>query len=188
MPHISHFTSDRSKLDPVHHVYLADNDIGERVRKECRMAHMLWCLEGYANFKRLGLGLDTMPPSITEFKKVLLFKNTPVYAYLGEVLEDTHNLTRDVVDMAVVWDMYKRDKRSNRWLTLEQFESSFKVYVNSKVTNAFQYVRTSSGRPGSVVARGFTIKAQPVLQQQQQPQHQPQISGFYNSDHGMPFF
>lgn len=136
--------------------------MGERVKTHCKLAHLLWCLEGYKNFKTRGLGLDTMPASITEFKKVMLFKNTPVYAYLGEVLEDTGDKDKDVLDMSVVWDMYKKDKRSNRWLTMEQFEASFKVYVNSKVSNAFQYARTCAGRPASVVARGFVIKQQPL--------------------------
>jgi len=163
VPHISHFTTDRTKIDPVHHVYLQEEDIGLRVKTMCRMAHMMWCLEGYANFKRMGLGLDTMHPSIAEFKKVLLFKNTPVYAYLGEVMEDTGDIAKDSVEMAAVWDLYKKDKRSNRFLTMEQFESSFKVFVNSRVPNAFQYKRSTGGRQAIVIARGYVIKPQPLL-------------------------
>lgn len=160
VPHISHFTSDDSKLDSIKHVYKMDADIGDRVIKRCVTAHMLWCLEGYKRFKQFGLGLDTMPPSITEFKRIMLFKNTPVYVYLGEVLEDTGDKKKDILDMALVWDMYKKDKRSNRYLTMEQFEMSFKVYVNSQVSNSFQYVKTTTGKNSSVIARGFKIKPQ----------------------------
>lgn len=164
VPHVAHFTSDRRKWDPIRNVHPMDTGIGEKLNQECKLAHLLWCLEGYDNFKASGLELDSMPAVIGDFKRVLVFKNTPVYAYLGEVLEETGDLQRDVLDMAVAWDMYKKDKRSIRWLTLEQFEASFKVFVNGRVPNAFQHVKTSSGAQGkTVVARGFKIKPPPVF-------------------------
>ena len=160
VPHISHFTSDRRLWDPMKHVYPMEADIGEKINAECRLAHMLWCLEGYKAFKEKGLELDSMPKSIADFKKVLVFKNTPVYAYLGEVLEETDNREKDVVEMTSVWELYKKDKRSIRWLTLDQFEASFKVFVNGRVNNAYQRVMTSSGgQSRTAVARGFKIKA-----------------------------
>ena len=119
---------------------------------------MRWCLEGYKAFKRLGLEMETMPRSISDFRKVLVYKNTPVYAYLGDIMEDTTDLTKDVVEMAAAWDLYKKDRRSNKYLTIEQFESSFRVFANSKVPNSFQYVRTLGGKNGSATARGFRLK------------------------------
>lgn len=122
------------------------------------MEHMRWCLDGYKAFKRSGLEMETMPRSIVDFRKVLVFKNTPVYAYLGDIMEDTSDLVKDVVDMAAAWDMYKKDRRSNKYLTLEQFESSFRVFANTHVPNSFQYSRTTSGRNGSAMARGYRLK------------------------------
>lgn len=158
VPHISHFTTDSSKWDPVHHVYPADADVAEKMNDpEHRMAHMLWCLEGYDNYIRLrGFGNNSLPNCILDFKRVLIFKNTPVYAYLGEVLEETDRLDRDFLTMAQVWELYKRDRRSNKYLTMEQFASSFRVYVNSKIPNSFQYQKT--GNSSVPFARGFKIR------------------------------
>ena len=159
VPHISHFTTDSSKWDAVRHIYPANADVAEKMNDpEHRMAHMLWCLEGYDNYKRLGgFGTDTLPNRILDFKRVFIFKNTPVYAYLGEVLEETDHPDRDLLSMGVVWDMYKKDRRSNKYLTMEQFEASFRVYVNSVVPNAFQYQRI--GNVNAPHARGFKIRA-----------------------------
>lgn len=158
VPHISHFTTESSKWDPVHHVYPADADVAEKMNDpEHRMAHMLWCLEGYDNYKRLrGFSPDTLPSCILDFKRVLIFKNTPVYAYLGEVLEETDRIDRDFLTMQTVWELYKKDRRSNKYLTMEQFASSFRVYVNSKIPNSFQYQR--SGSNSVPFARGFKIR------------------------------
>lgn len=159
VPHISHFTTDASKVDAIRHIYPVDLDMNDKLR-ECNMAHFEWCLEGYTRFKTFGLGLDSMPQSITEFKRIFVFKNTPVFTYLGEVMEDTGDMRKDILDMNVVWDMYKKDKRSNKYLTLEQFESTFKVFANTHVQNSFQYIRTANGRTSGAVARGYKVKAQ----------------------------
>ena len=158
VPHISHFTTDSSKWDPVRHIYPANADVAEKMNDpEHRMAHMLWCLEGYDNYKRLqGFGTDTLPNRILDFKRVFIFKNTPVYAYLGEVLEETDHPERDMLGMGTVWDMYKKDRRSNKYLTMEQFEASFRVFVNSAVPNSFQYQRM--GNASVPFARGFKIR------------------------------
>lgn len=159
VPHISHFTTDASKLDAIRHIYPVDMNMNNKLR-ECIMAHFEWCLEGYRNFQKFGLGLDSMPQSITEFKRIFVFKNTPVFTYLGEVMEDTGDIRKDILDMNVVWDMYKKDKRSNKYLTMEQFESTFKVFANTYVQNSFQYIRTANGRTSGAVARGYKVKAQ----------------------------
>lgn len=159
VPHISHFTADSNSWDPVRHVYPEDATVIEKLdNDDCRMAHMLWCLEGYDRFRTVSFSNDSLPTVIKEFKNTVLFKNTPVYCYLGEVLEETGNLSSNVT-VDAVWDIYKKDRRSNRYLTLEQFTASFKVYVNSKVPNSFQTARTTRGsNQGTAFARGMKIK------------------------------
>ena len=159
VPHISHFTTESHKWDPVRHVYPASSEVAEKMNDpDVRMAHMLWCLEGYDNYKRLGgFSPNTLPNSILDFKRVLIFKNTPVYAYLGEVLEETERLDRDMLTMKAVWELYKKDRRSNKYLTMEQFTASFRVYVNSRIPNSFQYQGTGQNRVP--YARGFQIRA-----------------------------
>lgn len=129
IPHMSHFTSNPQQWNAVRHIYPVVSNIEEKLTTEDgKMAHMLWCLEGYDNFVRLGgFGTETLPTSVLEFKRAWIFKNTPVYSWLGEVLEETADTRRDVLAMAVVWDLYKKDRRSYKFLTMEQFESSFKV-------------------------------------------------------------
>jgi len=164
VPHISHFTSDRALVDPVHLIFPLDVDIVRRLKTDCRLAHLLWCLEGYDRFRAMGLDACTLPVSVRTFKSILLFKNTPVYSFLGDVLEESREPAGTPLDkrrtqtVEPVWDVYKRDKRSNKYLTREQFVASFKVYVNSKIKNSFQYLPAGSGGPDEPCARGFELK------------------------------
>lgn len=155
VPHVSHFTANRNILDDTKHVYLIDFDLPDKLNN-IKMTHMKWLIDGYRNARWMKFADDTLDRSLNDFKQQFIYKNTPIYIYLGEELVNTGDMEKDKLDMACVWDKYRRDRRSNKYITMEQFMLTFKVFVNTELRNSFQFRTELNNR--IPIARGFKLR------------------------------
>jgi len=155
VPHVSHFTGNNRILNDTRHVYPIDYDLPSKL-ENIKMTHMLWLLEGHNNARALKFSDDTLSSSMMEFKQQFIYKNTPIYIYLGEEMIKTGDMDRDKLDMTCVWDKYRKDRRSNKYITMEQFMATFKVYVNTELRNSFQFRTELNNR--IPIARGFKLR------------------------------
>jgi hypothetical protein len=155
IPHVSCFTTDSSQWDVVRNVYPMNTMLPRIACDEFRLVHMLWCLEGYRKFRQLGLGDETLHASILDFKKAFVHKNSPVYVFLGEILEVSPRPI-DLLIMDNIWVLYQQDKRAIKWLTKEQFTVSFKVLVDTIKPGAFQETTVRGRR--TLGAVGLRVK------------------------------
>eukprot|EP00983_Pelagomonas_calceolata_P114185 1160068-Pelagomonas_calceolata.AAC.4 len=82
IPYKSQFISG-AREDPLKHVYRRDKDLGV---KECKLEHMHWLLDGYKLHKPEGLGEDALTKYVVRFKNEVLFKQSPAYEILSDLL------------------------------------------------------------------------------------------------------
>lgn len=156
VPYISHFTDKDHKLDSVHHIYKRCPEFG-REAKQCRLAHILWCIEGFKRMKEMGMGDNTVSDYMLRFKEEFIFKQSLAYDVLADIMVDTQDLRRDIVDVEDAWQEYKNDKRFQKFTNKDEFTTTFRVFVNSKVPNSFQF-DIVDGNKRRYYARGFKIR------------------------------
>ena len=155
IPHESYFTTDERALNPLRHIYRLNPQMPKIAIDNFKMAHMKFCLEGYARFRAVGLGDETMPGCILDFKKMFVYRDSPVYQYLNEWLEPSSR-SEDVVQLDRMWEMYRRDKRSLRWLTKDQFTISFRVFAET--VRPGSYEETTHWWTTVATIRGMRVK------------------------------
>lgn len=156
IPHVSRFTSNPAEWDSLRNVYPMDMRIGEIAGTYWKMAHLNWCIDGFRRFREVGLGDETfLDRGILDFKMGFVHKNSPVYLYLGEVLEISP-VAQDITYMDDVWKFYRDDRRSIKHLSKEQFAKSFEVLVNTLRPGSFR--KLLKGVHLVEVAAGIRVK------------------------------
>lgn len=157
VPYMSQFTDNQSRVDPVRHIYKRNYDMSRAV-KDCRLSHMHWLLQGYQALLQRGIGDATLPPYMISFKENFVYKQSPIFEILDDILVHVGSDNK-IVDMEEAWAWYKDDKRFSRSTNKDEFATVFKVFAKSKSPSAWQC--NVPGRSRGSYAVGFKRRDTP---------------------------